>query len=375
MDSQPIVIDNGSFSVRAGFAGEDKPALSVPSFVGRPKHQRVMAGGSLQGSQFVGQALEEHRGALKLSAVLDHGHINSWSDMELIWKYLYDNNGLKVPSDVHPVLLTEAIHTPRAQRERAAEIMFEALHVPALYIGPTPVLALYGSGRTTGTVVEVGEGVTSVTPIYEAFACAHAVSRAEYGGREVTEQLARLLAKGGAGLHTTSEKQVVRAIKEAACYVSPTPGAEEAAVLHRTYSSCSYTLPDGSALTLGPERFRAPEALFKPALLGLEYGGVADLVASSISRCDLELRRALLGSLVLSGGPTCTRGFGARLLTEVRRAVPGDSKIRVFAPSERALLPWIGGSILSSLSTFRKLWVSKEQWMEEGPAAMHKAAI
>jgi centractin len=366
--AQPLVIDSGTGSIRVGFSGEDRPKLALPTAVGRPKHTRVMAGGALQGSTFVGPALAEHRGALKLSPAMEHGHVMSWSDLELLWRYAY--SGLGAAPESAPLLLTEAPGTPRAQRERAAEILFEALHVPGLCMSPTPVLALYGSGRTTGAVVEVGEGVTSVTPVYEGFALTHAAVRAEYGGREVTDQLALLLRRAGGSLHTSAERETVRAVKESACYVAPLPSVEEGSVLHRTYASVSYALPDGSKLELGPERFRASEVLFKPSLAGLEYGGVPELLAAAIGRSDLDLRRSLLGSVVLSGGATCTRGFGARLLADVRRLSPSDARIRVFAAPERPLLPWIGGSILASLSTFRKLCCTKEAWMEEGPNAL-----
>jgi len=136
-----------------------------------------------------------------------------------------------------------------------------------------------------------------------------------------------------------------------------------------------YTLPDGSALALGPERFRAGEVLFHPALAGVDAPGVGDLLAGALGRADLELRPALAGAIVLSGGATKTPGFGARLLAEARRAAPPGAKTRVFAPAERELLPWLGGSILGSLSTFSRLAVTKAQWAEEGPNAVHKNAL
>lgn len=111
----------------------------------------------------------------------------------------------------------------------------------------------------------------------------------------------------------------------------------------------------GRVLQIGAERFRAPEILFDPEIIGLEYPGVHQIVVDSINRTDLDLRKALYSNIVLSGGSTLTKGFGDRLLTEVQRLAVKDMRIKIFAPPERKYSTWIGGSILAGLSTFRKV--------------------
>jgi centractin len=106
---------------------------------------------------------------------------------------------------------------------------------------------------------------------------------------------------------------------------------------------------------IGVERFRAPEILFDPEIIGLEYPGVHQIVVDSISRTDLDLRKDLYANIVLSGGSTLTKGFGDRLLTEVQRVAIKDMRIKIFAPPERKYSTWIGGSILAGLSTFKKV--------------------
>jgi centractin len=94
----PIVIDNGSGTIRAGFAGEDVPKCYFPSYVGRPKHVRAMAG-AMEGDIFVGpRAQGETRGLLKISYPLEHGIVTDWDDMERIWQYVYAE-GLKTLSE------------------------------------------------------------------------------------------------------------------------------------------------------------------------------------------------------------------------------------------------------------------------------------
>jgi len=164
----------------------------------------------------------------------------------------------------------------------------------------------------------------------------------------------------------------VRVIKETQCKVSFNPKKEESIETERGSTTQSYTLPDGTPLEIGAERFRAPEVLFNPELIGEEYEGVHELVVSSIAKCDLDLRKTLYQSMVIAGGSTLFRGFGDRLLKEVKDLAPRDVKIRISSPPERQYSTWIGGSILASLGTFKKMWVSSDHYHEEGASVLHR---
>lgn len=129
--------------------------------------------------------------------------------------------------------------------------------------------------------------------------------------------------------------------------------------LHATLETIRDRCNTDKRVQIGAERFRAPEILFDPEIIGLEYPGVHQIVVDAINRTDLDLRKALYSNIVLSGGSTLTKGFGDRLLTEVQRLAVKDMRIKIFAPPERKYSTWIGGSILAGLSTFRKVsWVS-----------------
>jgi len=204
--------------------------------------------------------------------------------------------------------------------------------------------------------------VTHAVPVYEGFAMPHAIRRIDIAGRDVTEYLQLLLRKGGYNFHTTAEKEVVRLIKEKTCYVALNPSKEEKEANNK---SDDFQLPDGNVIKLGAERFRAPEILFQPELIGLEYPGIHQVVVDSINRADLDLRKNLFANIVLSGGSTLCSGFGDRLLSEVKKLAVKDIKIKIFAPPERKYSTWIGGSILAALSTFKKMWVSAEEYQED----------
>ncbi|KDN36134.1 putative centractin [Tilletiaria anomala UBC 951] len=368
LTNQPVVIDNGSGTIKAGFAGQDQPTCFFPSFVGRPKHPRVMAG-AVEGDIFIGRKAQELRGLLKIRYPMEHGIVTDWEDMERVWSHVYAEE-LKTLSEEHPVLLTEAPLNPRTNREVAAQIFFETFNVPALFTSIQAVLSLYASGRTTGLVLDSGDGVTHAVPVFEGFSMPHAVRRIDVAGWDVTENLQAQLRKAGYHLHTTAEKEVVRMMKEKCCYIATNPAKEEANV-SASHDAEEFKLPDGNSVKLGPERFRAPEILFNPDLVGLEYPGVQHVVVDAIRRVDLDLRKDLFSNIVLSGGTTLTRGFGDRILGEVKNLVSRETKIKIFAPPERKYSTWIGGSILAGLSTFRKMWVSSEEYSED-PGIIHR---
>lgn len=103
----------------------------------------------------------------------------------------------------HPVLLTEAPLNPRRNREKSAEIFFETFNSPAFFVSAQAILALYASGRTTGVVLDSGDGVTHAVPVYEGFALPHAITRSDVAGREVTQYLSLLLRRIGHVFHTS----------------------------------------------------------------------------------------------------------------------------------------------------------------------------
>jgi centractin len=317
---------------------------------------------------FIGPKAEEYRGLLNIRYPMEHGIVEDWSDMEQIWQYIYSKEQLSTFSEEHPVLLTEAPLNPRSNREKSAEIFFETFNVPALFISMQAVLSLYATGRTTGVVLDAGDGVTHSVPIYEGFALPHSIMRTDLAGRDVTRYLQLLLKREGCNFKTTAEQEIVRTIKENVCYLALNPQKEETSEGEKT----KYILPDGSPLMIGNAKFRAPELLFRPDLIGEEFFGLHDVLSCAIQKSDMDLRRTLYSNIVLSGGSTLYKGFGDRLLTEIKKLAPKEIKIRISAPQERLYSTWIGGSILASLDTFRKMWVSKKEYEDEGARAIHR---
>jgi len=358
--------------MKAGVAGEEAPSATFPSIVGRPKNASAMQGVT-QKAEYIGDEAQQKRGILNLKYPIANGIVSDWEDMEKVWHHTFYNELRVTPNEVQGVLVTEAPRNPKANRERMLTAMFETFEVKNMYVAIQAVMSLYANGRSTGLVVDSGDGVTHTVPVFEGFSIPHAIEKMEIAGRVITDYAQKLLLESGHSFTSTAELEIVKDIKEKLCFVAQDYDAEHAAAQGSSELDQAYTLPDRSQITVkGTVRMQVPELVFKPDLNGKSCDSIQALAWKSVSNSDVDVRRDLLKNVILSGGTTMYEGIADRLKSELTTLAPPGSEIRIVATPDRKYAVWKGASTLASLSTFAASWISKDEYEEHGAAIVHR---
>jgi len=362
-------VDNGSGTMKAGMGG-DYPCSVFPSIVGRPKFKPTMVGADNK-EVYVGDEAQVKRGVLKLASPIEHGIVTSWDDMEKLWHHTYYNE-LRVDPHDHSVLLTEAPLNPKANRERMTQIHFETFLVPRMYVQIQATLTLYASGRTTGCVFDSGDGVSHTVPVYEGYALPHAIKRLDLAGRDLTEWMVKCLMEKGYTLKTTAEHEIVRDVKEKLCYVAIDFDEEMKKAKGFAGLAKDYELPDGNVIQVDTARFKCPEALFQPSMLGKEADGIHQICFNTVMACGVDIRKDLYRNIVCSGGSTMYEGLAERFGKDITALAPPTMTVKIIAPPERKYSVWIGGSILCALGHTQTWWITKAEYDDTGPSIVHR---
>ena len=378
-DNPAVIIDNGSGMVKAGFSGAEAPSGVFPSIVGTPKTASALQGVS-QKDFYIGEEAIAKKGVLNVKYPIAAGKVTDWSDMEKVWNHCFYSVLRVTPQECLGVLLTEAPLQPKENRERMAEIMFETFQFKNFYVAIQAVMSLYSAGRTTGLVVDSGDGVSHTVPVYQGYSIPHAIKRIDVAGRVLTGWVKHLvLEKMGRDMNSASEMEVVRDIKEKLCYVCATKeewNEKMSEAQGSTSLDANYTLPDKEVLVVkGEVRISGAELLFQPDLYGKNNDPLQTITTDSINDSDLDVRKDLAKNIILSGGTTMFEGLPERLKHEVTSALPAGNDVRVVADAARKYSVWRGASTFTSLSSFASSWVSAAEYEELGASIIHRKCV
>ncbi|EAA65449.1 hypothetical protein AN0673.2 [Aspergillus nidulans FGSC A4] len=425
----PIVLDGGTGFLKVGYAAQvrlSSPRVSLlslglrndftlilqnfpehqfPSIVGRPiLRTEEQAGDIVVKDIMCGDEAAAARSMLQISYPMENGIVKKWDDMQHLWNYTFYDK-MKIDPTGRKILLTEPPMNPLKNREQMAEIMLEHYNFGGVYVAIQAVLALYAQGLSSGVVVDSGDGVTHIIPVYESTVLNHHIRRLDVAGRDVTRNLIALLLRRGYALNRTADFETVRQMKEKLAYVSCDLELDRKLSEETTVLVESYTLPDGRVIRVGSERFEAPECLFQPHLVDVDQPGMAELLFNTIQGTDVDVRSSLYKAIVLSGGSSMYPGLPTRLEKELKqlwltRVLKGDPerlskfKVRIEDPPRRRHMVFLGGAVLANLVrswfpfycrahpfTYRimkqiadkeDMWVTKQEWEEQGARALAK---
>jgi len=388
MDSQGrkvIVCDNGTGFVKCGNAGSNFPSHIFPSLVGRPVIRSAVKVNNLEIKDImVGDEASQLRSMLEVTYPMENGIVRNWDDMMILYDYTFGPEKMNLDTRNTKVLLTEPPMNPLKNREKMIETMFEKYEFQGVYIAIQAVLTLYAQGLLTGVVVDSGDGVTHICPVYEGFSLPHLTRRLDIAGRDITRYLIKLLLLRGYAFNHSADFETVRIMKEKLCYVGYDIEQEQKLALNTTVLVESYTLPDGRVIKVGGERFEAPEALFQPHLINVEAQGLAEMLFSAIQAADIDTRPEFYKHIVLSGGSTMYPGLPSRLERELKqlyleRVLRGNTealskfKIRIEDPPRRKHMVFLGGAVLADIMKDKdSFWMTREEYQEKGLRVLDK---
>jgi len=385
MTTNVLVCDNGTGFVKCGFSGTNFPEAIFPSMVGRPimRFEENVIGNIEIKDVMVGDEAQKLRNMLQITYPLENGIVRNWEDIQYVWDYTFFEK-LKADPKQSKIMLTEAPMNPKKNREQMVQVMFEKYGFQGVYIAIQAVLVLYAQGLLTGVVVDSGDGVTHIIPVFDGFALPHLTKRLDVAGRDITRYLIKLLLLRGYAFNRTADFDTVRQIKEKLCYVGYDLDMEKRLALETTVLVEPYTLPDGRVIRVGAERFEAPEVLFNPSFIGIEAKGMAEQLFATIQAADLDTRSEFYQHIVLSGGSSMYPGLPSRLEKDIKslyleRVLKGDAsrlkkfKLRIEDPPRRKHMVFLGGAYLAEIMKNKdNFWITKKEYDEQGIGCLKK---
>jgi len=320
---------------------------------------------------------------LETSYPVENGIVKDWAGMKHLYDYTFFER-MKIDPKNHKILLTEPPLNPRENQAKMLGSMFEMYNFQAAKVNIQAMLVLYAQGLLTGVVVDSGDGVTHVVPVWEGICPPTLIKRLNVAGRHITRHLIKLLQVRGYAFNRSADFETVRQIKEKLCYVGYDLEVEKRLALETTTLNTTYTLPDGRVIKLSSERYEAPEVLFNPHLIDEEKPGMQHLLFNMIQEADIDLRPSFYQHIVLSGGSTMYAGLPSRLEKEMKelyleKVLKGNKaglakfKLRIEDPPRRKHMVFLGGSVLADIMKDRpEFWISQKEWKEQGERIIGK---
>ncbi|KII67611.1 Actin-like protein 6A [Thelohanellus kitauei] len=360
-DVGAIVVDIGSHSTKAGWGGQDRPEIDIPTVLGHRAQKKfnfadVKYPNYLCGVNHVNAQIEE----MEIVSPIKNGAVIDWTAFEALLNHVFSYE-LRILPDEHPVMLVELPLTQGTHRETISEIMFEKFCVSGFYSANPAVLATFSHCKSSGLVIDAGHTLTSIVPVVDGFALKRNSFHLPLAGGFLAEKSRQLLKKLNIDMtprYLISKKEITQENQLPIFSKRTQPQSDYSYHLTPMY----YEFPNGYYGRFEDERYIIPEQLFNP-------NSHEDPTLSSLELHKLILKCIILNNIITVGGTSTLTGYSERIQHSISNALPPNFKHRFIStsyPSDRRFCAWTGGSILSSMGTFHQNWVSKTEYMEVG---------
>jgi len=374
-ENVPVVIDYDDLFFKVGFAGEEGPRSVFPAIIGRPKVPGIMVGLE-QEEYYVGVEAQAKSSNLVIGHPIEHGLVVDWDDFEKILAHIFENE-LRILPEEHTVLISEDQSSDDLSRAKVASILFETFNVPAIQIVNRGVLNLYSVGKSTGINIGLQSTVTKIIAVKDGRSIPDSLVTFSIGFTDLNDYMLKIFSERGHYFTTSDEREIVADILKKTAYVAYDFEQElsNARNGQETAYEITYEMPDASVINVGTERFRTPEALFKPSMIGKEFAGLPKQIYDSIMKCDPAIQNDMFQNIILSGMNSRIPGLAERLRKEVQKLSPNSSSVTVRTSPNEEYSSWIGGSIFAMISDNQDYWVTNDQYANEGSEVINKFKV
>ncbi len=316
-----VIIDIGAGTMRAGLSSDDAPTVELSS-----------------------------------ADFATHGIVTNWPQFEENLKQVYAQLGVK-PSE-HPVLITEKPLNPKRTREQIAEVFFDKLNVPSMFMYNDAALALYNSGLTTGLALISQGDVSHTVPVYEGYALPHAIIRMDMGKLDLVKKLESSLTAEGKSV----PRNIVSNILSESGYV---------ALNYEKELEKGADNKNVQGVVIGNSRFVVPEAMFQPRMIGMEGAGFHETTYNSIMKCDVDIRKDLYANTILVGENMLYPGMSDRMQKEISALAPPTMKIVITIPENAHEAIWQGAKKLFP-TILPEMLLTRAEYQENGAGMVHR---
>ena len=355
----PLIIDFGTDNIKIGISGQKEASLIFKNIISQSKDNNKLIGTDcINNTRF---------DFLKTRNIIQNGIFLNIDDIPYLFSYIYKK--LSIPENEiteHPILISEPILNLKKNREKIANILFDNLNIPAISFASQPILSIFSTSLSNGLILDSGEGISQSCIIQNGIPIKNTYVRCDYGGGDVTNYLKEIFKNSGYSFVNTQDMLLLKKIKEKYCFVCS----------DENYPPQSeFNLSDNNIIKIGDEKVLCTELLFNPSLNHLKFLSFQEMIINSVNGFDIQLRRNIFQNIILFGGNTMFKGIQTRINKEIKKLTPKHTKIKIltFPKINNPVIK--GGIFISSFSSFKDIWIMKNEFLDKGYNILHEKAI
>lgn len=357
-----LVIDVGSGYTKSGLAIEDYDCITDPVLVGRGK-------GDDKDNLSFGMDVLRRKDHVEISEPVQNGKIVNFDDFEMYYEHLF-NSKLKMKPTNFSLIQSYSIDETLENKMKIVEMVFEKFDFPNYFGINHHNMCLYGYGVRSGLIVDSGHKNTRTVAFKDGNLVPYSIKETNIGGFHVTKKMLELV-------NSKSSKKInfldAKNMKEKYCFAANDYELAVEEFAKNEENKRIYELPDGTTIELRNELFEASELLFEPYLTGSLEPGIHEIIPEALNELSNEERKVISSNICLVGGNFEMSNIERRFESSLNEVVGGGLPLEILGSEyKKQTIGWVGGTIISALTTFQQQWIDKDIYEEEGKGVLFR---